>query len=134
MARLKSANGSITFTSGYTGKGGTGDLTLSAGGAGDTFASQSVTSGTAFQPNANSACILLIKDVVASSAQTGVTATLEMGPTAATVTANKIDTATVLPDTKGLVYARTVPVPKGWYVKFTLSSTTDATITACKIT
>lgn len=128
MARLKSANGSITFTK----TTGTGDLTLAAGGGGTTFATQSVTSGSAFQPNAKSACILLIKDVVATTAQTGVTATLSLGPTSAG-TSHVVDTATVLPDVKGLVYTRTVPVPKAWYVKFTLSSTTDATITACKL-
>jgi hypothetical protein len=129
MARLKSLDNSVFLTP----TTGTGDVTLSAGG-GETFASQSVTSGTAFQPTATRKCTLLIKDVVATAAQTGVTATLELGPTSATVALHKIDTATVLPDVKGLVYARTIPVPKGWYVKFTLSSTTDATITACKFT
>lgn len=126
MARLKSNDGSVTLTPST----GTGDVTLSVS-ASQAVTTQSVTSGSAFQPNASGPCTLVIKDVV-SVAQTGVTATLELGPTSTTVTAHKVDTATTLPHVAGLVYTRTLPVPAGWYVKFTLSSTTDATITASK--
>ena len=126
MARLRSSDGSITFTSGYTGKQGTGDLTLSAGGGGDTFASPSVAFGTAFQPNATRSSILMLA-VYYSTAQTDKTITVKMGPASAGTT-HTIDTALRLLDTVGLVYTRTIPVPKGWHVKVTTSATTTSDI------